>query len=360
MSTVNVIYKKYSELLIPKTFDQYCNWISADLDQPLNYLRDQEHRHYKELRRELKNFYSDCLSTITYTFSFSKFHYLLENYYNNQNLRKNNLKLASFILAFEGEDYHFYLERFLKSEILKLEEEFNFSKDSLKIFLDKYPVLERDLAHRSGIGFIGKNSMLIDRKEGSFFLIGGILLPRKLSLEEKEKLDLINSISPLLKNETTSCGNCRRCIDLCPTNAIHDDSSPFAKTIEVKKCLSFQTIEKKSDDTSMEYIKKRNLNNNWIAGCDICQNVCPWNNKIFKKFKSELPSDETIFSFLKYPKFTLIFNFFFDRTIELIIEDLRKMSNRQFLKIFYGTSLYRIGRERILENISFYERSGLF
>lgn len=123
-------------------------------------------------------------------------------------------------------------------------------------FVDAEPVLERFWAWRAGLGWIGKNAMLINRKQGSFLFLGGLLVDASLSAD---------SPSP------DHCGRCRKCIDACPTVAITD-----TRQIESDKCIAYHTIENRGSvpKTVMEKTGR------WIAGCDICQNVCPWNDPV--------------------------------------------------------------------------------
>jgi epoxyqueuosine reductase len=121
-------------------------------------------------------------------------------------------------------------------------------------YTDTGPILERDLAQRAGIGWIGKNTCLIHPKHGSYFLLSEILLD----------LDL----EPDLPFVTDHCGTCTRCIEACPTDCILPD-----RTIDAARCISYLTIELK-DDIPTEL---RDKLGNWVFGCDVCQMVCPWN-----------------------------------------------------------------------------------
>lgn len=149
-----------------------------------------------------------------------------------------------------GKDYHlvvkeklYQLIEFINSQIAKIEG---------RVFVDSAPVMERVWAKKSGLGWIGKNSLLLTKK-GSYFFIGEIICDLELAYD-----------TPI--NEY--CGTCSKCIDACPTNAI---TEPYV--INSNKCLSYLTIEKRGDFSS-----EINLNNQ-IFGCDICQDVCPWNSK---------------------------------------------------------------------------------
>jgi epoxyqueuosine reductase len=151
--------------------------------------------------------------------------------------------------------------------------------------------------------------MLISKKHGSFFLISSILINKKLNLNTRTI-------------EIDHCGNCTKCIDACPTNAIIDN-----KVIDANKCISTFTIELFKD---AEAPKGYPTNRGEIFGCDICQDVCPWNTKPLDK--SEL---------MESPEYLKIFE---ETNLEVI-------SNREFKKIFKGTSLERTGRVGLLKNI---------
>jgi epoxyqueuosine reductase len=133
-----------------------------------------------------------------------------------------------------------------------------------RYYTDTGPILERELAARAGLGWIGRNSMLINPLIGSFFLISEILLDMHLIPDSGFEHDL--------------CGTCTRCISACPTNCILPN-----RTIDAKRCLSYLTIELKTEIPH----ELRSLLNEWIFGCDICQQVCPWNQRNAKPIEDE-------------------------------------------------------------------------
>lgn len=153
-----------------------------------------------------------------------------------------------------GTDYHFVMKskldellRFIQSEIAPC---------TGRCFVDSAPVLDRAWAARAGLGWIGKNTNLISTEHGSFFFIGELIIDLELHADDK-----------IVRNH---CGNCTRCIDACPTQAL---VAPFV--LDARRCISYQTIENRNEIDPMLKGKFENR----VFGCDICQDVCPWNLK---------------------------------------------------------------------------------
>ncbi len=175
---------------------------------------------------------------------------VLQNYFPEEKLSEaDNYKIAKYAY---GVDYH-TLIRSKMNQILKAVEE-TYGSFQARVFTDSAPVLDRAWAEKCGLGFIGKNTCLIHPRKGSFFFIGHIFLPFTLEADTNQVTDY--------------CGTCRRCIDACPTQAL---VAPHQ--LDARKCISYLTIEHRGElPTEM-----RNRFNGWIFGCDICQDVCPWN-----------------------------------------------------------------------------------
>lgn len=166
-------------------------------------------------------------------------------------LSQNFPKISRYAYGF---DYHDVIKDNLSQLFLFIQQ--LFPELAGRFFVDSAPILERSLAARAGLGWIGKNSMLINRKLGSYIFIGEMLINIELPYIEHPEND--------------GCGGCTRCIDACPTKAILPD-----KVIDANRCISYQTIENKGtidDQLTGKF-------NNWVFGCDICQEVCPWNRK---------------------------------------------------------------------------------
>lgn len=176
---------------------------------------------------------------------------LLYNYYNPQtNTDPDAPKISRYAY---GKDYHFVVKDKLRQLVQWIRTEIG--DINARVFVDSAPILERAWAARSGLGWIGKNSMLINRSAGSFFFLAEII----------SDLDLVPD-PPIVKDY---CGTCRRCIDACPTQAIVDN-----KTIDGSRCISYFTIELR--DALLPQAMAGQFDN-WMFGCDICQDVCPWN-----------------------------------------------------------------------------------
>ena len=170
------------------------------------------------------------------------------NYFPEEKLQKENFKIAKYAY---GEDYHEVIKEKLRNLVAELQEEIG--EFSFRVFVDSAPVLEKAWAKKSGIGWVGKNSNLVTKKYGSFYFLAEIICD----------LDLVED-SPV----TDHCGSCTKCIDSCPTQAIISD-----KIIDGSKCISYATIELK--DQIPDFFKDKM--DDWMFGCDVCQDVCPWN-----------------------------------------------------------------------------------
>ena len=173
---------------------------------------------------------------------------LLLNYYTDEKQNSNAPKISKYAY---GEDYHFVIKDKLKLLLQFIQEEIG--EVNGRVFVDSAPVMDKAWAVRSGLGWMGKNTNLINKKQGSFFFIAELIIDLEL------EVDL-----PVLDH----CGTCTACIDACPTQAI---VAPYE--VDGSKCISYYTIELK-DSIPNEMKDKMD---EWIFGCDVCQDVCPWN-----------------------------------------------------------------------------------
>jgi epoxyqueuosine reductase len=171
------------------------------------------------------------------------------NYFPSKDIMHNgSYKLAKYAY---GEDYHFVIKDKLKELFSEIEKEVGTIEG--RVFVDSAPVMERQWAARSGLGWLGKNSLLLNKQKGSFFFLAEVILNLELEYD-----------SPV----TNHCGTCTKCIDACPTEAISKEG-----VVNASHCISYFTIELKEElPTSV-----KGKFEDWIFGCDICQDVCPWN-----------------------------------------------------------------------------------
>ncbi len=229
---------------------------------------------------------------------------LLYNYFpSDRKLSEGDHKISKYAY---GSDYHDIVKTKLHNIVEGIEEEIG--GILARVFTDSAPVMERAWAKRSGLGWTGKNACLINKELGSFFFIGTIITDLELAYD-----------TPLDKEY---CGRCTRCIDACPTNAIVAPG-----VVDAGKCISYLTIEHKG-----EFDDPVNTNlNGWIFGCDICQDVCPWN-------RFAHPHAEPAF----LPRKDLL---------EMTGHDWQGLEPEKFVELFSGTAVERTGYEGLRRNI---------
>ncbi len=207
-----------------------------------------------------------------------------------------------------GKDYHFVIKEKLRALLNYLQEQIGAIEG--RCFVDSAPVLERDWARRAGVGWVGKNTLLLNPKRGSYFFLAELIIDLELAYDGPIK---------------DYCGRCRRCIDACPTDAI----SPQGYIMDGSKCISYLTIELReaipeSFSGQME---------NWMFGCDICQEVCPWNR--FSKPHSEP-------AFEPHPDL-----------LEMKKEDWEELTEEVFREVFRRSAVKRTKFSGLKRNISF-------
>lgn len=208
-----------------------------------------------------------------------------------------------------GKDYHNIIPVRLNELVVSLQQKYRLSFE-WKIYTDSGPVLERDLAQRAGLGWIGKNSCLIVPHRGSYFLLGELFTTLYIEPDPPFSLDL--------------CGTCRRCIEACPTGCILPD-----RTLDARRCISYLTIENKGGIP----IELRPALEQWVFGCDICQQVCPWNIR----FAS--PQHDPAFSVK-------------DNTARPVLTQEIYLSPAQFKQKFNQSPIQRAKRRGYLRNIA--------
>ena len=291
---------KVANILINEdTQNKFCQWLNENLNGDMYYLKNNV-----ELRFNPRLLYNNTLSVICV-----KMPYLTKNmdYHKNRLLNFDNPYISGYAL---GRDYHKIVKNQLKKYAVCIN---NYLKDlnlilDYRVFTDSAPILEVELAKSAGLGFRGKNTLLINTKEGSFFFLGELFT--NLLLEPD--------------NESSShCGSCSKCMEVCPTKAF---ISPYK--IDATKCIAYLTIENKGT-IPIEYRKQIG---NRIYGCDDCQLFCPWN---------------------KFSKITTIKDFDVRHDLDQIsLIEAFNLSESNWQQMMQGSPIYRIGYEAWLRNVS--------
>lgn len=229
---------------------------------------------------------------------------LLLNYYPSELQREDSYKISKYAY---GQDYHFVIKEKLNELLFSIQE--HIGAVSGRAFVDSAPVLDKAWAAKSGLGWIGKNSNLITQKVGSFYFIAELIIDLELEYDFAT---------------TDHCGSCTACLDACPTQAI---IAPYQ--VDGSKCISYYTIELK--DNLPEEMKGKL--DDWAFGCDVCQDVCPWNR--FSKPHSE-PLFQANPELLSYSK-----------------QDWEEITAETFQKVFKDSPLKRTKLEGLQRNITF-------
>lgn len=238
---------------------------------------------------------------------------LMYNYYPQKDIFKSShYKISKYAY---GKDYHFVIKEKLKEMVSKIQSEIG--EVNGRAFVDSAPVMERAWAKKSGLGWIGKNSLLLNKNDGSFFFLAELILDLELEYDGPVK---------------DYCGTCTKCIDACPTDAI----SPYV--VDGSKCISYYTIELKEqlpDEVKGKF-------NQWMFGCDICQDVCPWNR--FAKKHAEV-------EFEPHPELE-----------KLTMNDWEELTKDVFNTVFQKSAVKRTKFEGLKRNIDFlkHKKSPLF
>ncbi len=229
---------------------------------------------------------------------------LLLNYYPSELQREDSYKISKYAY---GQDYHFVIKEKLSELLFAIQE--NIGAVSGRAFVDSAPVLDKAWAAKSGLGWIGKNSNLITQKVGSFYFIAELIIDLELEYDFAT---------------TDHCGSCTACLDACPTQAI---IAPYQ--VDGSKCISYYTIELKEN---LPEEMKGKLDD-WAFGCDVCQDVCPWNR--FSKPHSEplFQANPELLSFSK--------------------KDWEEITSETFQKVFKDSPLKRTKLEGLKRNIQF-------
>lgn len=266
------------------------NWLKAGKHGKMQYLEN-----YFDKRLDPRKLVPGAQSVIS----------LALNYYPEKTLNqaKDTFKIARYAY---GEDYHFFIKRKLKTLLAFINTEIG--EVNGRVFVDSAPVMERKWAEKSGLGWQGKNTLLINKQKGSYFFLAELILDLPLTPDHSLK---------------DYCGSCTRCIDACPTEAL----TPY--NMDARRCIAYLTIELK-DNIPEDF---KNTYQDWIFGCDICQEVCPWNRlSVAHRFPELKPSAEVS---------------------SLDKEAWQEITEDVFQKIFKKSPLKRTKIEGIRRNINF-------
>lgn len=267
-------------------------WLKKDYNGSMNWMEKNI-----DLRLDPRKLVPGARTVIVFAF----------NYYTDKNQTEDSPKISKYAY---GRDYHKVLKSRLKKLIQWIGEEIGDIQG--RAFVDSAPVMERAWAEKSGLGWIGKHSLSLTKQKGSFYFLATLISDLDLSPD-----------APTIDH----CGTCTRCIDACPTHAI---VQPYV--VDAKRCISYLTIEYKEKlpldlQSQME---------GWAFGCDICQDVCPWNR--FSKQHQE-PDFE--------PKESLL---------AMNNSDWQEITEEVFQKLFEGSAVKRTGFEGLKRNIEFLKK----
>ena len=265
------------------------NWLHKSMHGQMTYM---ENHFDKRLNPTL--LVDDAKSVIS----------LLLNYYPSEVQTSASYKISKYAY---GEDYHFVIKDKLKELLRYIQTEIG--EVSGRVFVDSAPVLDKAWAAKSGLGWIGKNSNLLTKQVGSFYFIAELILDLELEYDHAT---------------TDHCGSCTACLDACPTQAI---VAPYV--VDGSKCISYFTIELKDNIPT----EMKGTFNDWMFGCDVCQDVCPWN-------KFSKPHNEPLFNpnpeIVSYSK-----------------KDWHEITEEVFKKVFKNSAVKRTKLEGLQRNIRF-------
>ena len=264
-------------------------WLKKNMHGEMKYMEN-----YFDKRLDPTRLVEDAKSVISLSY----------NYY-PKNFQNNDLTKVSKYAY--GKDYHHVIRDKLKLLLEFIKEEIGDVYG--RVFVDSAPILEKAWAEKSGIGWIGKNSNLITKQVGSFYFLAELIIDIELDYDSRE---------------FDHCGDCTACIDACPTEAIVE---PYV--VDGSKCISYFTIELK-DNIPNDYKGKFD---NWVFGCDICQDVCPWNK--FSKAHSEPLFD---------PKSDFV---------DMSKDEWYEITEETFNKVFDNSALKRAGYNGLKRNLNF-------
>ena len=300
--------KKYTNLI--KTEAKRLGFLSCGISKA-EFLEDEAPRLEKWLNQNMhgqmqymENYFDKRLDPTKLVEGAKSVISLLLNYYPSELQNSESYKLSKYAY---GTDYHFVIKDKLKNLLQFIQEEIGEVQG--RAFVDSAPVLDKVWAAKSGLGWIGKHSNLLTQQVGSFYFIAELIIDLELEYD-----------TPV----TDHCGTCTSCIDACPTEAI---VSPYV--VDGSKCISYLTIELK-DNIPSEFKGKMG---DWMFGCDVCQDVCPWN-----RFSTS--HSEPLFN--PHPDL-----------LELTKKDWEELTEETFKKVFKKSAVKRTKYSGLKRNIEF-------
>lgn len=282
--------------LLTKEVEYLTNWLNKGYNGGMKYLERNLDR-----REDIRKILSNCNSIIS----------LGLNYYNGEKYteREDYYKVSRYAW---GTDYHYVMWEKIDKLIKTIKDKYN-DFEAVQ-YVDTGPVMDKVWSVKAGVGWMGKHTNVINKNFGSWFFIGNIICNAKFDVYDKPINDY--------------CGTCTKCIDSCPTGALLGNYE-----INASKCISYLNIENKGE-ISEEFIGKFDK---WLFGCDICQEVCPWNKKFFKPTKE--------------------LNFIEGENVEFSEQDFMILDNKSFKERFNKSPILRAKLKGMVRNIEFLKKN---
>ena len=270
-----------TDLGAPDSYDHFAAWLAAGHHAGMDYLA-----RGAELRADARRPHPGATHAIVVAMDYGG--------------REPSGPVARYA---RGDDYHEVMRERLRGFVPWLEAELGVPVDA-RPYVDSGPLLERDLARRAGLGWFGKNTMLINPKHGSFFFLGALVVNAALPVDAPFTAD--------------HCGTCTRCLDACPTQAFVGP-----RVLDANRCISYLTIEHRGE-IAPEFVP---LIGEWLYGCDVCQEVCPWN----VKFARTLPAGSPYAARAALA----------DEDARTLAEEILAMDNAAYRDAFRGSAMKR-------------------
>ncbi|MFN5275496.1 MAG: tRNA epoxyqueuosine(34) reductase QueG [Planctomycetota bacterium] len=260
---------RFARSLDAERFPEFCDWLERGYNASMGYLKKRQ-----EAYRNPEGVLENCQSLILLTLPYQA-HPWTQRVIKQGRKRFVPSPLTPTIgsYAMPRQDYHIWIRRKLKPLVKELQR--MFPDCHSRVVVDTAPLLERDYASRAGLGWIGKNTMLLNREIGSYFLLSAILTQAKLIDHETQNGS----------DSTSHCGTCRACLDSCPTQAFVE---PYV--LDANRCISYWTIEHRGEIPEAMRVQM----GPWLFGCDICQIVCPWNQKTSSSDCQDMKHDSIV------------------------------------------------------------------